>query len=164
MNGPATRITLRSPRPGDYGWVVSRHGALYAEEYGFDAQFEALVAEIVAGFIKTHDPTRERCWIAEKADAPVGCVFLVSQSTEIAKLRLLLVDAGARGSGLGMRLVAECIAFARACGYQKITLWTQSMLAPARHIYERTGFRLVSEEPHTSFGCELVGEYWELTL
>jgi GNAT superfamily N-acetyltransferase len=157
-------LTLREPRPGDFGWVVSRHGALYAEEYNFNQRFEGLVAEVVAGFVKNFDPERERCWIAEKDGAPVGSAFLVKESKAEAKLRLLLVEPSARGLGVGRRLVGECIVSARALGYGKISLWTQSILIAARHIYARSGFRLVRSEPHKGFGYPLVGEYWELAL
>lgn len=155
---------LREPRPGDYGWIISRHGALYAQERGWNAEFEALVAEIVAAFAKAHDPARERCWIAERDGENVGCVFVVRASDTLAKLRLLLVEPKARGLGLGARLVAECIAFARASGYRDMTLWTQSCLTSARRIYEAAGFRLARSEPHRSFGHDLVGEHWDLHL
>jgi DNA-binding MarR family transcriptional regulator/N-acetylglutamate synthase-like GNAT family acetyltransferase len=155
---------LRDPRPGDMGYVVQSHGALYAREYGFDAGFEALVAEIVAKFITSYDPSRERCWIADISGEPVGSVFLVKASDEIAKLRLLLLDPAARGRGLGQRLVAECISFARACGYRRMTLWTQSILIGARRIYQDAGFSLVATEPHRSFGQDLIGETWEREL
>ena len=160
--GPAA--SLRPHRPGDMGWVVSRHGAVYAEEFGWDESFEALVAEITAHFIRNFDPARERCWIAERAGERVGSVFLVRQSAQVAKLRLLLVERAARGTGLGARLVEEAVAFARATGYRKLALWTQSILVPARRIYEKAGFRLKREEPHHSFGQDLVGEFWELRL
>jgi len=156
--------TLRSHRPGDMGWVIHRHGVLYSEEYGWDEQFEALVAEIAAHFIQNFDPKRERCWIAEKDGAIVGSVFLVSLAEDAAKLRLLLIEPAARGLGLGRRLVEECIRFAREAGYKKIVLWTQSNLGAARHIYENTGFKMTAEEPHHSFGHDLVAETWELIL
>jgi len=158
------RAILRDPRPGDMGWVVQSHGALYAGEYGFDASFEALVAEISAKFLTSFDASRERCWIADIHGAPVGSVFLVKHSDDVAKLRLLLVDPAGRGQGLGQRLVGECIAFARACGYRKITLWTQSILLAARKIYQDAGFALVATEPHRSFGQDLIGETWEREL
>jgi DNA-binding MarR family transcriptional regulator/GNAT superfamily N-acetyltransferase len=156
--------TFRSPQPGDIGWVVQSHGALYAAEYGFDASFEALVAEIAAKFLASFDASRERCWIADLDGQPVGSVFLVRQSDDVAKLRLLLVDPAGRGQHLGQRLVGECIGFARQCGYRKITLWTQSILTAARKIYQDEGFVLVSTEPHRSFGQNLTGETWEMKL
>lgn len=156
--------TLREPRPGDMGWVVQSHGASYAAEYGFDASFEALVAEIAAKFLAAYDVSRERCWIADIGGSQVGSVFLVRHSDDVAKLRLLLVDPAGRGQGLGHRLVAECIAFARQCGYRKITLWTQSILFAARKIYQDEGFVLVGTEPHRSFGQDLIGETWEREL
>jgi DNA-binding MarR family transcriptional regulator/N-acetylglutamate synthase-like GNAT family acetyltransferase len=157
-------IVLRAHRPGDMGWVVSRHGAIYAQEYGWDGRFEALVAGIVEKFIKDFDEKRERCWVAEMDGSPVGSVFLVKQNAATAKLRLLLVEPEARGHGLGRRLVEECIAFARAKGYRKLVLWTQSNLEAARAIYRTAGFRRVRREPHSGFGVRLVGEYWELVL
>jgi DNA-binding MarR family transcriptional regulator/N-acetylglutamate synthase-like GNAT family acetyltransferase len=157
-------IALRGPRAGDFGWVVQRHGALYAREYGFDERFEALVAGIVAQFVQRFDAARERCWIAEIAGRSVGSVFLVKQNKTSAKLRLLLVEPEARGLGIGRRLVEECIAFARETRYRKLVLWTQSNLDAARTIYRRCGFRLVRSEPHSSFGVPLTGEYWELRL
>jgi DNA-binding MarR family transcriptional regulator/N-acetylglutamate synthase-like GNAT family acetyltransferase len=160
----APAATFREPRPGDMGWVVQSHGALYASEYGFDSGFEALVAEIVAKYMTSFDPSRERCWIADIEGRPVGSVFLVKASDDVAKLRLLLLDPAARGHGLGKRLVAECVSFAKACGYRRMTLWTQSILVAARKIYQDAGFTLVATDPHRSFGQNLIGETWEREL
>jgi DNA-binding MarR family transcriptional regulator/N-acetylglutamate synthase-like GNAT family acetyltransferase len=155
---------LRGHRAGDMGWVVQSHGALYASEYGFDSSFEGLVAEIAAKFLASFDASRERCWIAEIDGTPVGSVFLVRHTDDTAKLRLLLIDPAGRGQGLGKRLVAECVSFARQCGYRKITLWTQSILVAARKIYQDAGFVLVASQPHRSFGQSLIGETWEREL
>jgi DNA-binding MarR family transcriptional regulator/N-acetylglutamate synthase-like GNAT family acetyltransferase len=157
-------LHLREHRPGDIGWIVQKHGELYAQEYGWNTDFEALVAEICAKFLRELDPAVERCWIAERNGTRVGCIMLVRHSHTVAKLRLLLVDPSQRGLGVGNALVAECLAFARAAGYRKVTLWTQSILAAARKLYEGHGFRKVGSEAHESFGAKLVAETWELVL
>jgi DNA-binding MarR family transcriptional regulator/GNAT superfamily N-acetyltransferase len=158
------RIVLRDPRPGDMGWVVQQHGELYAREYGFDWTFEALVAEIAAKFIREFAPGREQGWIAEVDGERAGCVFVVRQSETVAKLRLLILRPEARGLGLGGRLTDACIAFARAAGYRKLVLWTQSNLIAARAIYASRGFVLKDSEPNAAFGQQLVSETWELKL
>jgi DNA-binding MarR family transcriptional regulator/GNAT superfamily N-acetyltransferase len=161
---PRVPYLLRSHRPGDMGWIIHRHGTLYAEEHRWDETFEALVAEIAAKFIRTFDPKREHCWIAEREGEIVGSVFLVRKSPTVGQLRLMYVEPKARGLGIGSRLVEECLRFARQVGYRKVVLWTNSVLLAARHIYEKAGFRLIHSEPHRSFGHDLVGETWELTL
>lgn len=160
----ADPFILRPHESGDMGWITYMHGVLYAQEYGWDEHFEALVAQIVADFINNYKPERERCWIAEMNGEIVGSVFLVQANETEAKLRLLLVDPKARGMGLGTRLVEECVRFARRRGYKKLMLWTNSVLVEARHIYQKTGFQLVAQEAHHSFGHDLVGETWELYL
>jgi DNA-binding MarR family transcriptional regulator/N-acetylglutamate synthase-like GNAT family acetyltransferase len=159
-------VTLRTPRPGDIGWAIERHGALYAEEYGWDATFEGLVAKIFGAFLERHDPARERCWIAEVDGQRAGCVFVVrnARRRDTAQLRCLLVEPWARGLGVGRRLVAQCIDFAREAGYARMLLWTNDVLASARRIYEAAGFELTAEERHRSFGHDLVGQTWVLSL
>lgn len=162
--GKTVGYLVRDPRPGDMGWVVHRQTVLYAQEYGWNNEYEALVAEIVAKFIREFDSTSERCWIAEKDGKVVGSVFVVRHDQATAKLRLLYVDPSARGMGIGGRLVDECLRFARQAGYRKMTLWTNSVLTGARRIYEKEGFQLVEEKPHHSFGKDLVGQVWARDL
>jgi GNAT superfamily N-acetyltransferase len=169
MGGPGSRTEayeLGSHRPGDLGWIVQRHGALYAEEYGWSAEFEALVAEIAAAFLRNFDPAMERCWIARRGEVNVGCVMLVRHPDRpgVARLRCLLVEPAARGLGLGARLVSECTRFARDAGYERITLWTNDVLVSARRLYEAEGYVLVGEEPHKRFGPSMMAQTWELVL
>ena len=162
---PPAPFVLRDPAPGDYGWVVQRHGALYAAEYGFDATFEALVARVIADYANDHDPERERAWIAEASGRPVGCIFSMRRDERTAQLRCLLVEPSARGMGVGQALVDACVAFARSAGYGRMVLWTNDVLVDARRLYERAGFALTKSTPHDSFGRQdLVGEDWALAL
>lgn len=160
----ARTYTLRSPRPGDMGWVVSKHGSLYAQEYGWDSTIEAITADIVSSFLKNYDPGRERCWIAEMDGEPVGSVFLVRDSDEVARIRLLIVDAKARGLGIGRDLVEQSIAFARNAGYSTITLWTHGVLVTARAIYQRLGFTCTEQWVHQDFGKPEASETWQMRL
>jgi DNA-binding MarR family transcriptional regulator/GNAT superfamily N-acetyltransferase len=155
-------FVLRSHRPGDMGWIASRHGALYSEEYGLNENMEAYVADVVARFLREFDPAREHCWIAERDGAPIGSVMLVKESDETAKLRMLIVEPKARGLGVGRALVEECIRFARRAGYSEIVLWTHSILTAARRIYASVGFEIIETETHDEFGPELEGETWRL--
>jgi DNA-binding MarR family transcriptional regulator/GNAT superfamily N-acetyltransferase len=157
-------VVLRAPRAGDFGWIVHRHGVLYAQEYGWNEEFEALVAKITARFIRNFKPGRDGCWVADKGGRIMGSVFIVEEDTETAKLRMLYVEPEARGEGLGTRLVGEAVKFARGAGYRRLILWTNDNLAAARRVYEKAGFKLVSEEPHESFGHKLTGQHWELVL
>jgi GNAT superfamily N-acetyltransferase len=157
-------IALRAPRPGDFGWIVQRHGVLYAEEQGWDARFEGVVAGVVSDYIKTFDPAREACWIAEHQGRPVGSIMLARESDTVGRLRLLLVEPSARGLGVGEKLVAECLSFARLAGYQEIVLWTQNNLLPARRLYERAGFVLEETWAYDGFGDGLISETWRLRL
>ncbi len=160
----AEPIALRGLKVGDLGWIAHRQGLLYSQEYGWDHTYEALVSKIVAEFVLKFDALRENCWIAERNGHILGSVFLVKESESVARLRLLYVEPGMRGSGIGRTLVQQCTAFARRAGYQRIVLWTQSILTAARHIYQKEGYGLVKSEPHRSFGCDLEGETWELGL
>jgi len=164
MPRDTTLVIRRLGRPGDLGWVVMAHGELYADEFGWDTTFEALVARIVADYAAGDDPDRQAAWIAEAGGRRVGCVFCVPVDAETAQLRILLVDPAARGSGLGGRLVDECLRFARGAGYRRMRLWTNDPLVAARHVYLSRGFRLVEEEPHRSFGADLVGQVYEVDL
>jgi DNA-binding MarR family transcriptional regulator/GNAT superfamily N-acetyltransferase len=161
---PTSPVLLRPHRTGDIGWIIHRHGVIYSEEYDWDETFEALTAEILAEFIQNHDASRERVWIAESNGERVGSVMIVDSGNQIAKLRLFLVESKARGRGIGKQLIEECIDFSKRIGYKKITLWTQSNLLAARHLYSKYGFELIEEEPTTMFGHELVSEVWELQL
>lgn len=166
VDRPTTRpdVALRDPAPGDFGWVIERNGALYAAEHGFDSSYEALVARIVAGYLDKHDPDRERAWIAELNGERVGAVFCVRKDDTTAKLRLLHVEPSARGAGVGSVLVDECVRFAKSAGYREMELWTVSLLAPARRIYQRAGFTLAEEDTSQRFGKELTGQTWRLRL
>src|SRR5262249_12581669 len=157
-----SKVTLRSHRPGDIGWITHRHGALYSQQYGWDDTFEALVAEILSKFAQDHNPERERIWVAEQDGEPLGSVMIVDAGDNVAQLRLLLVEPHARGKKIGKKLVDECVAFARKKKYSKMKLWTQSCLPEARNLYIKTGFKLVEEKPHHSFGHDLVAQIWEM--
>ncbi|GIJ99429.1 hypothetical protein Aspvir_001561 [Aspergillus viridinutans] len=167
---PTNSITIRIHQPADIDWIVSRHDTLYADEYNFNDKFIALVSKIASDFQQNHDPTSERCWIAERTDKttnePVGCIMLAKDidSPDTARLRLLLVEPSARGMGVGRSLIKQCIEFAREVGYKRVVLWTQSILGSARKLYKAEGFKLVKEEQHEGFGTTLVGELWELEL
>ncbi|PLP58608.1 MarR family transcriptional regulator [Mesorhizobium loti] len=161
---PKVPYILRPLQTGDVGWITHRQGLLYAQEYGWDETYEALVAEILVGFVRAYDPKKERAWVAERNGEVVGSIFAVHQSDDVAKLRLLYVEPSARGLGIGKRLVDECVAFARSRGYKTLTLWTNDILVAARRIYQAAGFKLVKEERHTSFGKDLVGQIWNLEL
>jgi GNAT superfamily N-acetyltransferase len=165
-DGPkrAPAFVLRLHRAGDLGWIVHRHGFLYATEHGWDERFEALVASVVARFAEHHDPARERCFVAEQDGVNAGSAMVVAKSKSVAQLRLLLLEPSARGHGIGRRLVDECVAFARRAGYSKMVLWTDASLLAARRVYEKAGFRLTGEEAHTSFGHDLVAQTWEMKL
>lgn len=164
LGGAATQFVLRDPRPGDMGWVIHKHGTLYAREFGWNAEFEALVADIVTRYLREHDPQTERCWIAELDGTPVGSVFVVRHDAQNAKLRLLHVDASARGLGIGQRLVEEAMTFARAVGYKRMVLWTNAALTDARRLYERAGFELLTEQHEQLFGMPQVSQLWARAL
>jgi len=165
VNGEsALDFALRPPRPGDYDWVIARHAALYGQEYGWGGPFEGICAQIVADFVKNYDPERERCWIAERNGQNASSIFLMKETDDVARIRLLLVEPSARGLGIGAALVDACIAFARQAGYRRLTLWTHQVLTAARAIYERKGFTLTESKPHNSWGKEVVGETWDLML
>ena len=159
-----TEVVLREPKPGDLGWVVHRHAVLYAQEYGYDISFEHLVASIAAQYVENFDATREASWIAEYDGAPVGAIFLMRETDDVARLRLFFVEPSARGLGIGAKLVAACVAQARTFGYRRLILWTQNNLLSARRIYQAAGFKLMREKPHRSWGQDLVGQDWELEL
>jgi DNA-binding MarR family transcriptional regulator/GNAT superfamily N-acetyltransferase len=161
---PRSTYVLRAPKPGDFGWIVKRHAELYAQEYGWTEPFEGLCAQIVADFVNKFDRKRERCWIAEIDGENVGSIVLAKDSEKVARIRLLLIDPKARGLGLGARLTDECIRFARRAGYEKITLWTHSVLTAARHIYEKAGFKLMRSERRRSWGKPVISEHWDLEL
>lgn len=164
LGGAPARYALRDPRPGDMGWIVHKHGALYAREYGWNAAFEALVADIVARYIREHDPQTERCWIADQEGMPVGSIFVVRHDAQTAKLRLLYVDAAARGLGIGHRLVEEAIGFARAVGYKRMVLWTNAALTDARRLFETTGFEFLTEQHEHLFGKPQASQLWAREL
>ena len=164
VNPVPAEVTLRGLRPGDMGWVVQQHGEIYAREYGWNSEFEAMVAEIAAGLLRRFDPQWDKAWIAELNGERVGSAFVVRKSKNVAQLRMLILTPGARGLGLGARLTDECLDFARGKGYRKMVLWTNANLTAARDIYARRGFTLVKSEPYQGYGCELVGETWELVL
>ncbi|WP_313457378.1 bifunctional helix-turn-helix transcriptional regulator/GNAT family N-acetyltransferase [Stenotrophomonas sp.] len=164
LGGAASQYVLRDPRPGDMGWVIHKHGTLYAREFGWNAEFEALVADIVTRYLREHDPQTERCWIAELDGTPVGSVFVVRHDAQNAKLRLLHVDASARGLGIGQRLVEEAMTFARAVGYKRMVLWTNAALTDARRLYERAGFELLTEQHEQLFGMPQVSQLWARAL
>ncbi len=164
LAGPVSPVVVRPPGPGDIGWVIARHGALYAKEYGFDSRFEALVAKVAGDFLANHDPAREACWIAARGDINLGSVFLVREDDSCARLRLLIVEPAARGQGIAGTLVERALSFAQDASYRRVVLWTQKELGAARHLYRHAGFRLVRSKPHTLFGPPMTGEDWEKAL